>query len=618
MPDKPSFPERLAATPLVFDGAMGTMIYQRGVFVNVCYDELCLKQPELILDIHREYVEAGVDVIETNSFGANRRKLAAYGLAGQVEAINRAAVDLARQAAGEETYVAGSVGPCLPLDEPIEPGLVEPVREAFAEQLGVLAEAGVDLVVLETFDKVIELQAAAAAAKELHLPVVASFTIRPDHAAVMGMRPEEVAAQRLDADGNVDVIGMNCGTGPAGILELLPGVLAATDKPVMVMPNAGGPKETGGRMLYLTSPEYFTEYARRYIEMGVRGVGGCCGTTPQHLRMAARAIKGLSGVKEHIEVATAPAAAEHAALADKAVPTAEKSRFGAKLAAGEPVTSVEILPPRTGAGLEAFLDKCRRCRAAGIDAVNIPDGPRATARLSVLISALAVHQQTDIEPIPHYCCRDRNLLGMQSDLLGGHAAGLANWLIITGDPPKLGDFPDATGVFDVDSIGLTQVIHGLNHGYDAAGKPIDPPTGLLIGVGANPVAVEPEREIRRFFAKIDAGAEFAITQPIFDPDALLRFLDRAAGHHRTIPVVAGVYPLLSLRNAEFMNQHVPGVVVPDGVLERMRRCRTKADGVKTGIEIAREARERIADRVQGSQASAPLGKIDIALEVLAD
>jgi homocysteine S-methyltransferase len=332
--------------------------------------------------------------------------------------------------------------------------------------------------------------------------------------------------------------------------------------------------------------------------------------------MAARAIKGLSGVKQHIPVATAPADATRATPPDRIVPTARKSRFGAKLAAGEKVTSVEILPPRTGAGLEAFLERCRRCHAAGIDAVNIPDGPRATARISVLISALAVLQQTDIEPVPHYCCRDRNLLGMQSDLLGGFAAGLANWLIITGDPPKLGDFPDATGVFDVDSIGLTQVIYGLNHGYDAAGKPLDLPTAILIGVGANPVAVEMKREIDRYFAKIDAGAEYAVTQPIFDADALLRFLDRTGKHHRTIPVVAGIYPLLSLRNAEFMNEHVPGVVVPEAVLERMGRCKTKEDGVRAGIEIARRIRDRIAGSVAGFQASAPLGKIDIALAVL--
>jgi methionine synthase / methylenetetrahydrofolate reductase(NADPH) len=616
------FLTRIAAAPLVFDGAMGTMIYQEGVFINACYDELSVRQADLILEIHRQYAQAGADVIETNTFGANRMKLAAFGLADQVAAINRAGVRLARQAAGAaDVYVAGSVGPCLPPDQPVDKSAVAAIREAFDEQLAALAAEGVDLIVLETFDRIAELQLGAATAKKLGLAVVASFTIRADHGPMMGLSPEEFASQRLQDDPNVDVIGLNCGNGPAGILELLPGVMANTRKPVVVMPNAGGPRELGGRMLYLNSPEYFTEYAKRYIEMGVRGVGGCCGTTPLHIRMAARAIKTMSGVKQHVRIATAAgpggaAGIERTAKPAQVVATKDKGRFAARLAAGQRVTSVEILPPRTGAGLEQFLQRCRQCHAAGVDAVNIPDGPRATARISVLMSALAVLQRTPIEPIPHYCCRDRNLIGMQSDILGGAALGLTNWLIITGDPPKLGDYPDATGVFDVDSIGLTQLINALNHGYDAAGLAVEPPTGILVGVGANPVAVEMNREIDRFRAKIDAGAEYAITQPVFDADALLRFLDRVQEHGSGIPVLAGIYPLTSFRNAEFMNNHVPGVVVPKDILARMSRCTTKEDGLKVGVEIAREIAARIAPRTAGLQASAPFGKIEIALDVL--
>jgi len=395
-------------------------------------------------------------------------------------------------------------------------------------------------------------------------------------------------------------------------------VLGVATKPVIVMPNAGGPRELGGRMLYLNSPEYFTEYAKRYIEMGARGVGGCCGTTPRHIRMAARAIKGLSGVKRHVAVASRPADEKATALAAKALATRDKGRFAAKLCDGQIVTSVEILPPRTGAGLGKFLTRCRQCADAGVDAINIPDGPRATARISVMASALAMLQQTDIEPIPHYCCRDRNLIGMQSDILGGYAMGLRNWLIITGDPPKLGDYPDATGVFDLDAIGLTQLVHGLNHGYDAAGLPVDPPTGILIGVGANPVAVEMKRELDRFGAKIDAGAEYAITQPVFDVEALLGFCDEVAKHPRPIPIVAGLYPLVSFRNADFMNNHVPGVVVPSAVLDRMNRCKTKEEGIEAGIEIACDIRRSLAGRVAGFQVSAPFGRIDVALKVLAD
>jgi homocysteine S-methyltransferase len=619
MATKGDFLDRIARAPLVFDGAMGTMIYERGVFINACYDELCLTRPELILTIHQEYVEAGADVIESNTFGANRMKLAAFGLADKVEAINRAGIRLARKAAGDDVLVAASVGPCLDADKPYDPRLAEETAQAFGEQFAAIADEGADLVVLETFDKLAELQVAARQAAALGLTVVASFTVRPEHGMMMGLEPETFAAQQLQADGSVQAIGMNCGTGPAGYLERLARVLAVATKPVIVMPNAGGPRELGGRMLYLNSPEYFTEYAKRYVEMGARGVGGCCGTTPQHIRMAARAMKGLSGVKRHVSVASRGSdQAKAAALAEKALATRDKGRFAAKLCAGQVVTSVEILPPRTGAALGSFLDNCRQCGDAGVDAVNIPDGPRATARISVLCSALAVLQQTGIEPIPHYCCRDRNLIGMQSDILGGYAMGLRNWLFITGDPPKLGDYPDAAGVFDLDAIGLAQLVRGLNHGYDAAGLPVDPPTGILIGVGANPVAVEMKRELDRFRAKIDAGAEYAMTQPVFDVESLLAFCDEVAKHPRAIPIMAGLYPLVSFRNADFMNNHVPGVVVPKPILDRMSRCKTKQDGIEAGIEIAREIRQALTGRVAGFQVSAPFGRIDVALKVLAD
>jgi homocysteine S-methyltransferase len=377
------------------------------------------------------------------------------------------------------------------------------------------------------------------------------------------------------------------------------------------MPNAGLPRDIAGRMIYLTSPEYFTEYAKKYIEMGVRGVGGCCGTTPAHIRMAARAVKSLSGVKKHVKVR---AYAQQEPLVH-VVATEKKSRLAAKLCAGEKATSVEIVPPRSW-DMTEMLAKVRRCAEAGVDAINIPDGPRASARVSPMIAALTILKEVGIEPILHYCCRDRNLIGMQSDLLGGFAAGLANFLIITGDPPKLGDYPDVTGVFDVDAIGLAQVAANLNRGYDIGGNPISPPTGIFIGVGANPCAVELEREIERFFRKIDAGAEFAITQPVFDADALLRFLDRVEGHSRKIPVIAGIWPLVSFKNAEFMNNEVPGVVVPREVLERMSRCRSKEEGHRVGIEIARKIIERISPRVGGFQVSAPLGNVETALAVL--
>ncbi|MFN2351752.1 MAG: bifunctional homocysteine S-methyltransferase/methylenetetrahydrofolate reductase [Kiritimatiellia bacterium] len=607
--------EKIRTRPLLFDGAMGTMIYHRGVFLNACYDELSLTRPDLIHSIHAEYVDAGVDVIETNSFGANRIKLAAFGLADQVAAINRAAVRLARQAAQPAgVYVAASVGPCLEQSRAWEDGLADELEQAFAEQLDELAAAGVDLIALETFHDQRELQLAARLARARGLPVMASFVPTRSDPASVEEAPEIAWARALDDDENVDLIGANCGLGPSGILYPLQRILRNVSKPVIVMPNAGGPSEVGGRMLYLNSPEYFTEFAKRYIEMGVRGVGGCCGTTPAHLRMAARAVKSLSGVKTFAKLVTTPE--DESSEMTPPAATAEKSDLGAALAAGRPVRMVELLPPRTVAGLPAFLEKCRVCREAGVDAVNLPDGPRASARISVLVAAMIAQRETGMTCLPHYCCRDRNLIGMQADLLGGQAVGLHNWLLITGDPPKLGDYPDATGVFDLDAIGLCQLATNLNHGCDAAGHRIDPPAKMLLGVGVNPVAVEPERELERFFAKIEAGAEFAITQPVFDPEALLRFLERLRRHARQIPIIAGCYPLTSLRNAEFMNEHVPGVVVPPSIMERLAVCCTRAEGLDTGVEIACDIFARIAGSVQGYQVSAPLGNLSAALRVL--
>ena len=602
--------ERMKESPLLFDGAMGTMIYERGVFINTCYDEVCLTNPKLISQIHREYVEAGADVIETNTFGANRIMLRPYGLSDKAEAINRQAVRLAREAAGDSVYVAAAAGPCLRPDQIMPEEHAAEVESAFAEQIGALAAEGVDLVVFETFTHLRELQVGARTAKRLGLPVLASFVLNERGETAVGTRAETMA-RTLSADENVDLVGINCGVGPAGVFDALQAVLPVATKPVVVMPNAGYPRDIAGRLIYLTSPEYFTEYAKKYIEMGVRGVGGCCGTTPAHIRMASRAVKSLSGVKKHVKVR---AYARQEPLVH-VVPTGKKSRLAGKLIAGEKVASVEILPPRS-CDMTEMLTKVRRCAEAGVDAINIPDGPRASARISPMIAALTILKEVGIEPILHYCCRDRNLISMQSDLLGGYAAGLANFLIITGDPPKLGDYPDVTGVFDVDAIGLTQVAANLNRGYDIGGNPISPPTGILIGVGANPCAVDPEREIDRYFRKIDAGAEFAITQPVFDIEALLRFLDRVERHPRRIPVIAGIWPLVSYKNAEFMNNEVPGVVVPREILDRMARCRSKEEGHRVGIEIARKIIEEISTRVSGFQVSAPLGNVETALAVL--
>ncbi len=602
------FLSRLRNRPLIFDGAMGSMICQKGVFVNTCFDELCLTRPELIADIHRAYFDAGAEVLETNTFGANRLRLKAYGLGDRVAAINTRAVEIARSVAGDSAYVVASVGPCLDEAERMTPANREAIRAAFREQLETFARSPVDAVILETFYDTDQLLLAAEEAAGLGLTVIASHAFHPAAA------PETIrlASLRLAASPAVSIIGINCGCDPAQMLTPLAILLAHTAKPVIVMPNAGGIQEIGGRMLNLNTPEYFTEYAKKYIEMGVRGVGGCCGATPAHIGLLARTLSGVQGIKQFLSVE---------AVADPAgepppVPLAEKSRFGAALAAGKRVTSVEMLPPQTGAGLPEFLEKCRLCEAAGVDVVNLPDGPRASPRLSVFATAAAMLGATAIEPVPHLCCRDKNLIALQSDLLGGDATGLKNWLFITGDPPKLGNYPDATGVFDLDATGLVRLAANLNRGRDAAGQPLKARASLVMGVGANPAAIDLEHEFALFLRKIAAGAEYAITQPVFDPDALLRFVSRvrAAGH--TIPLIAGLYPLLSFKNADFMNRHVPGVSVPPAILSRMAACETREEGIACGIAIAREIRDAVAGAVQGFQVSAPLGQTRVALDVL--
>jgi len=597
--------------PVVFDGAMGTMIYARGVFINRCFDEVCLADPDLIRSIHTEYIQAGADVIETNTFGANRIWLRGYGLAEKTVDINLAGARLAREAAGDDAYVAGSVGPCLRPGQMLGDEHRKSVQDAFRECTTSLAEGGVDFIMLETFTNIEELLLAAETATETSLPVVASFTVDDNGQTARGRRIEDIVPLLTDSP-HIAGIGMNCGTGPAPLYRAAERAIPLTDKPFVLMPNAGLPQEVEGRTLYLANPEYFTEYAKKFIELGARGVGGCCGTTPDHIRDAARSVHSLSGVKHHIEIKSV----EKRDVGVEPTPMSDRSRVGAKLAAGELVTSVEIMPPRS-CDLAPMLKKVQLCADAGIDAINIPDGPRASARISPMVTAIAIHQQIDIEPILHYCCRDRNLIGMQSDILGGYAAGIANFLIITGDPPKIGDYPDVTGVFDVDAIGLTQVASNLNHGIDIGGNPIDPPCSITIGVGVNPCAVEMERELDRYKRKIEAGAEYAITQPVFDIEALLRFLEAVSHFPKTIPVVAGVWPLTSFKNAEFMKNEVPGVEVPDSVLERMRQCTSREDGFKVGCDIAREIRAGISDTVAGFQVSAPFGKVELAIDVLA-
>ena len=593
----------------VVDGAMGTMLYGRGMFLNVCYDELNLRQPDLVRDIHREYVRAGAEIIETNTFGANPIKLASCGLADETERINTVAAGLAREAAGDRAAVVGAIGPLGIRIEPFGEMSVDEARAAFARQVRGLLDGGVSGFVLETFSDVSELRAAFQADRSLcDLPVIAQMTVGTDGKTHYGTDPETFGPE-LEAMG-ADVIGVNCSVGPHGVLEAVEKLARVTSRPLSAQPNAGLPREVGDRKIYMASPEYMASYARRMVETGARFVGGCCGTIPEHIKAIVGFVQSVS--PRHVQTVTA---VTQTAVALEPFPLGKRSRLGAKLAAGQFVTTVEIVPPK-GVDPAPMFDQVRLLKAAGVDAVNVPDGPRAQSRMGALLSALMIEREVGLETVVHYACRDRNLLGMLSDLLGASAAGIHNLLIITGDPPKMGPYPEATAVFDIDSIGLTNLVSRLNRGLDPGGNPLGQPTRFVVGVGVNPAAPDLDRELARFAWKVDAGAEFAVTQPIFDLDQLDRFLAKVERFH--IPIVAGIWPLVSLRNAEFLANEVPGVSVPDTVLERMRQASTrgKEQALAEGVRISQEMLAAVADRVQGVQVAAPMGKVPVALEVL--
>ncbi|OGM06488.1 MAG: bifunctional homocysteine S-methyltransferase/methylenetetrahydrofolate reductase [Candidatus Wallbacteria bacterium GWC2_49_35] len=599
---------------MIFDGAMGTMLYSKGIYINRCFDEMNLSAPNVISDIHAEYVGAGAQVIETNTFGANRCKLAPHGFAEQLEAINYQGAKLAVQvakAAQHTVYVAGSIGPLGIKIEPWGKTSVDEACEFFREQAEALLAGGVDLFVLETFSDINEMHQAIRAVKSLcNLPILAQIKIGNDGNATYGTTPE-VFTQNLDSWG-ADVIGLNCGVGPKIMLDTIELMSEFTKKKLMVRPTAGLPTSVDGRTMYLSSPEYFAEYTKRFIQHGVRIIGGCCGTTPAHIKAMASAARMFTTGERKISVMVKDAPKKPLPQAEP-IAKEKKSKFAASVCAKKFVVTVEISPPK-GCDATRALESAKFAKENNIDAINIPDGPRATARMSPQALAGIFERGAGIETILHYCCRDRNLLGMQSDLLGAYASGLKNVLLITGDPPKLGDYPDATAVFDVDSIGLTNMVHRLNSGCDLGGNPIGKPTGFFIGVGANPGAIDLNLEIKRFEYKVEAGAEFAITQPVFDIALLENFLKRI--EHVRVPIIAGIWPLASLKNAEFMNNEVPGMSIPEHLMKRMRTCDSAEKQREEGIKIAREALAALKDMVQGVQISAPFGRVATVLEVI--
>jgi homocysteine S-methyltransferase len=598
---------------------MGMLLYAKGVFINKCYDELNLTQPDLIRGVHQEYLNAGAEVIETNTFGGNSFRLAHHGLADKVREINLRGAQLAREAADAfnlkkavSVLVAGSVGPLGVRIEPLGKTSREEARESFRQQIRALIEGGVDVIMLETFGYLEELHQALLAARDVspQTQVVAQVTIDEDGNCLDGASPETFVA-KLDEWG-ADVIGCNCSVGPVAMLEAVERIRRQTDKPLSAQPNAGIPRSIEGRNIYLCSPEYMASYARKFVNAGVGLVGGCCGTTPEHIKAMKSALrmsdaKGKSGAFAVVTERKRESSIEPP-------PLGQRSGLGRKLAGGEFVTLVEIVPPK-GVDFRKEVEGAKYLKAAGIDAINIPDSPRASARMSNLALCTLVQQKAEIETVLHFTCRDRNVLSMQSELLGCDTMGIHNLICITGDPPKLGNYPDATAVFDVDAIGLVNIVHNLNFGLDIGGNPIGSGTKFVIGVGANPGIGNIDEEVRRFEYKVEAGADFAVTQPVFDISLLEQFLRRI--EHCRIPVLAGIWPLTSVRNAEFMKNELR-VSVPDAIIDRMARAPNAEAARAEGIQIAREMLRQVRGLVQGAQVAAPLGRYTSATEVLKD
>jgi methionine synthase / methylenetetrahydrofolate reductase(NADPH) len=608
--------EMFAGRTVLCDGAMGTTLYARGVFINRCYDELNLSQPDLVRSIHDDYLQAGAELIETNTFGANAFRLLRYGFQDQVFAINKAGAEIARQAVRQiedkqagKAFVAGAIGPLGVHLEPLGKTGLDEARAAFAEQIRGLVAGGADLLVVETVVALNEAEQAIMAARDVapNLPVLAMITVDEDTNCLDGASPETAAARLAEA--GADAIGCNCSAGPATVLTAIERMSAVTSLPLAAMPNAGTPRAVDGRNIYLCSPEYMASFARKFLKAGAQFIGGCCGTTPNHIRAIKSAIRAVEAQKT-----AKPVSAREAIVTETPpAPIEQRSKIGRLIHDGTFVTLVEIVPPR-GIDCTRELEGAALLAARGIHGVNVPDSPRASARMSAQSLCIQIQQKTGIETVLHYTCRDRNVLSIQSDLLGASSIGLKNILCLTGDPPKLGNYPDATAVFDVDAIGLVNIVRRLNHGLDIGGNPIGASTGFTIAAAANPGVPDLDNEIRRFAYKVEAGAEYAITQPVFDIRVLEVFLKRIEGFR--IPIIAGIWPLTSLRNAEFMKNDLR-VSVPDSILLRMQQASTPDLARAEGVRIAQEMLAGVHGMVQGAQVSAPFGRYALAADVIA-
>jgi methionine synthase I (cobalamin-dependent)/5,10-methylenetetrahydrofolate reductase len=619
--------------PVLFDGGMATELYERGFYINRPFEELNLTNPGDVAAVHKAYIEAGAQFITTNTFSIPSQQLGKFDIAGRQAEILEAALRIAGEAATIRSGVkiALTIGPTGALIEPLGPMALDEVRAEYATIAGAARTAReqkglrFDTYILETFSEPRELDAAIDGIRSVDSgqPIVASMT-------VSSHQSERLAefASRFGADPRIQAVGLNCSDGPNDLLKSVQVVAAKIELPLIVQPNSGLPRQINGRYFYMTSPDYLAKYARRFLDAGADGVGGCCGTGPLHIEAIARSLSMLTArshaqppaqLQTQIEVAepqdaTDPGAHAAAVRAGKSLPRTQSVVLSI-LARGEKVRSVELMAPK-GTDLEGFAAAVRRVEAAGIPLVNVPDGARASTRVGSLhLASWWNRQESRTRVLPHFTPRDRNLIALQADLLGASINGVDDVLLITGDPPKLGNNKNATAVYDIDSIGLSFLVHCLNTGTTAGGEELGSRTGFSIGVAANPTAPNLELELSRWKYKVQSGADYAVTQPIFDPETFLRWREKLGEFYR--PHVIGIWPFLSLRNAEFMANEVPGVHVPQWAIDKMARHAGNAeDSRKMGIEIARTVMQKLESSCEGFAVSAPLGKVEIALEVL--
>jgi methionine synthase I (cobalamin-dependent)/5,10-methylenetetrahydrofolate reductase len=608
-----AFVERLAERPLLGDGAMGTMLYARGVPLDACFDVLCVNDPQLVQGVHADYIAAGADCVETNTFGANRFKLGVHGLAARVREINLRGAKLARdvrESMGRDVFVLGSVGPLGKYLAPL--GSIEPdeARAAFREQAEGLIAGGVDALIVETFSDLVEMRLAVEAIRSVtELPIVTQVAFTDDGVTFLGRSAVEVvrALRELPIQG----LGANCSVGSSVLYDILEQMLPEAGKlPVVIQPNAGLPSRVGERLIYLSSPAYMADYAARMIAAGARMVGGCCGTTPGHIHAMRQALDRIAPARVRAGQGPArrarPEAIESPPVSTAPAPTVLQRKLGDE----QFLVTVELDPPR-GHNIEKLVQGAKLLKERGVEIVDINDGSLGRVRMSVLPTAILVRDATGLDVNMHFTCRDRNLMGIQADVLGAHAMDIRNILAMTGDPPRTGDYVNATAVFDVDAIGLIRILAGMNRGVDATGNSIGEPTAFCVGVALNPAAAEPQQEMERFLAKVEAGARWAQTQPVYDLERLERFFARASA---PIPIVVGILPLHSSRHAEFLHNEVPGITVPESVRARMREAGER--GLRAGIEMAQSLLHDVRSRYAGAYLMPSFGRFEVVAEVL--